>query len=133
MARPTARGEVIGSGGHGFLHVRHPRLGGLPIGNLDQQVGVIEHLVARAAEESMLVRSLRCDHVFEQALQLISPTGPGPQLDDHFDCHPAILLHVPQHTVAGRTNRPADRPALDSLSLGRLPAIHGTRGGANLK
>jgi len=35
--------------------------------------------------------------------------------------------------VAGRTNSPADRPALDSLSLGRLPAIHRTRGGANLK
>jgi hypothetical protein len=81
-----------------------------------QQVGVIEQLVARAAEESMLVRSLRCDHVFEQALQLISPTGPGPQLDDHFDCHPAILLYVPPAHSGGQDEQ-AGRPASPGFAV----------------
>lgn len=71
----------------GFLHVRVPRLGRLPVGDLDEDVAVIEHLVARAAKKAVLAPSLSRDHAFEQTPQLIPPTRFGPQFDDHFDGH----------------------------------------------
>ena len=48
----------IGAGGRTFLRVRCPRLGRVLLGNLDRHVGVVEHFVARAAQEAALGRSM---------------------------------------------------------------------------
>jgi hypothetical protein len=67
-----------------------PRLGRLPIGDLDQDIGVVEHPVQRAAKEAVLARSLRRDQALEHTLELIPQAGLGLQFDDHLDSH-AVL------------------------------------------
>ena len=51
-------------------------LGRLPIGDLDQDVGVIDHFVPRAAKEAVLARSLTRDHAFERP-QFVAPSRFG--------------------------------------------------------
>src|SRR5215469_16708557 len=94
----------------GFFHVGLPRLGRLPIGDLDQDVGVVEHPVACAAQEAVLARSRRRDQAFEHTPEVIPPAGLGPQFDNHLDghlvlpgcpsCTPALLVCL--HLSAGR-------------------------------
>src|SRR5215813_6600595 len=57
----------------GFLQVGLPHLGRLPIGDLDQDVGVVEHPVACAAKEAVLARSRRLDQAFEHTPEVIPP------------------------------------------------------------
>jgi len=64
---------------------RRPRLGRLPLGNLDQHVGVIEHLVAGAAEEAALGRSMFRHDSLDQAHELGPHAWFGLKLDDHLD------------------------------------------------
>jgi hypothetical protein len=55
--------------------------------NLDQHVVVIEYLVARAAKEAALARSMVRHHALEQTAELSPPAWFGLQLHDHLDCH----------------------------------------------
>ena len=48
------------------------------IGDLDEDIGVVEHPVPRAAEEAVLARCLRRDQALQRTLELIPPTGFGP-------------------------------------------------------
>src|SRR5215831_5406568 len=94
----------------GFLHVCLPRLARLPIGDLDQDVGFVEHPVACAAKEAVLARSRCRDQAFEHTPEVIPPTGLGLQFDNRLDghlvlpscpsCTPAMLVR--QHLPAGR-------------------------------
>src|SRR5215469_5121901 len=52
-----------------------PGLGRLPVGDLDQDIGVIEHPVPGAAQEPVLTRSLRRDQALENTLS--SSRRPG--------------------------------------------------------
>ena len=54
-----------------------PGLGRLPIGDLDQDIGVIEHPVPGAAQEPVLTRSLRRDQALEHTPELVPLAGFG--------------------------------------------------------
>ncbi len=62
----TQSGKQLDDGGveagcRGVRHVLGACLGGLPVGDLDEQVGVVQNLVAGATEESALGRPFRGD------------------------------------------------------------------------
>jgi hypothetical protein len=67
--------------------------GRLPIGDLDQRVGVIKHLVARATQEAALARSLLRHHILKQTLELCPPTWFGLELNDRLDRHVILSSH----------------------------------------
>ena len=101
----------------GLLHVHVARLGRLPIGDLDQDVGVFEHLVPRAAKEAVLAWSLSRDDALEQTAELGPPARCGLQFDDHFDGH-VVLSGPPSYSDGDARPHPllaAERPC-DSRS-----------------
>jgi hypothetical protein len=61
--------------------------GSLPIGNLNQDVGVIEHLVARAAQEAGRAQSQWRHIALEQGFERSPLAEYGLEFDDHFDGH----------------------------------------------
>ena len=83
-------------------------------------VGVVEHLVARAAKEAGLARSCGRDHALEQTLELIPPAGFGLQFDDHLDGQ--LILPPSRHAcdANSRPHLPAGQP-LGSPRLGAPP------------
>src|SRR5215470_16948382 len=92
-----------------------PGFGRLPIGDLDQDIGIIEPPVPGAAQEPVLARSLRRDQALEHTPELVPPAGFGVQFDDHRDSH-MVLSGRPWSVpvMLARTlppDDPANRPA----------------------
>src|SRR5262249_12147966 len=71
----------------GFLHVGLSRLHRFPVGNLDEGVGIVEHLVPRTTKKALLALSLCRDETLEETLEIVPPAGLSRQFDDHFDRH----------------------------------------------
>lgn len=96
--RGTERGrhqlDDRGVDAHGgrLLHGLGLRLGGLPLGDLDESVVVVERLVNGAAQEAGRTRSVRRRDPSEQGPQLVPLPRGGPELDDHPDGHGATSL-----------------------------------------
>src|SRR5215471_7476617 len=89
-----------------------PGLGRLPIGDLDQDIGVIEHPVPGAPQEPVLARSLRRDQALEHIPELVTPTGFGVQFDDYSDSHVVLPGPFPWCSPA-----PASRTTLRIVPL----------------
>ena len=82
------------------LHVGLPRLHRFPVGNLDEGVGIIEHLVPRTTKKAVLALSLRRDEALEETLELVPPAGFGFQCDNHFDSHLPLPVVVAQGPIS---------------------------------
>ena len=62
--------RCIDTVGHSLLHGCCPHLGRRPIGNLNQYVGIIKHLITRAAQKTWLARSIFRRNPFKQTFEL---------------------------------------------------------------
>ena len=89
-----------------------PRLGRLPIGDLDQDIGIVGHPISRAAREAVLARSLRRDQPLEHTSELVPPAGFGVQFDDYRDSHVVLPGAFPWCSFA-----PASRTILRMVPL----------------
>src|SRR5262249_21355044 len=118
MGRPAVRAAVRMRPWLWLPSCGLPCLGRLPIGDLDQDVGVVEHAVACAAKEAVLARSRCRGQAFEHTLELPPPTWLGPQFDNRLDGHlvlpscPSARLPCSSASIC-RPDDGANRPAGD--------------------
>jgi hypothetical protein len=71
----------------GITHVDLSHLRRFRGGDLDDGIGIVEHLVPRTSKKALLALSLRRDEALEETLELVPPAGFGFQFDNHFDSH----------------------------------------------
>ena len=110
--------RTVGTSGHGLLEMRRPRFRRLPVGDVDEQVGVVERLVVDAPV--VAAWSIARGELLDERSQLVSLPWFGLQLDDDLDCH----VSAPVRTRPPRQSRlptlmPSVRPPGPRMSDAR--------------